>query len=240
MLQQTVRRERNPIYRPFPGDDVLVVSFFNDDRKNEALTLERGYAVYEDVPHIKIQIPGNKEATVVAPANSECVMPDGTVLPYSERFPEDYERWQHGQGAALVGLPLKQAPFLSKAEVSMLAGQNVFTVEQLADLGGRPLKALGASGRKWQQQAVAFLRTASDNRDAMADAADVAALKQRIEELEATLTAATKPEAEDTAAEDDDAEREELKAKYAELTGARPRGQPKIERLREMVAEAQA
>ena len=138
-----------------------------------------GSPCYEDREMVKINIPGDK-ASVIAPANSFCTMPDGQQLRYNERFEEDYERWKKGQSAALVGTHLKHAPFLSKAEVSNLGALNVFTVEQLADLGGRPLQSLGPQGRKWQQQAVAWLQSAAGTRDATAEAARIAALENEI------------------------------------------------------------
>lgn len=220
----------NSTYRPFPGDEHLVVKFFLDDRKNEKLTRERGYAVYENVEMVSINVPGDKQLTINAPANSSCTMPSGDQVRYCERFPEDYERFQSGQGAAITGLPLKHCPFLSKAEVSMLEAQNIYSVEQLSDMGGAPLRNLGPSGRKWQQQALAFLQTAEGSRDALADAEDKAAMKARIEALEAALERANTGE---------DDPRVALKDKIEELTGARPKGNPSVETLEKTLAELQ-
>lgn len=225
--------QRNIAYRPFPGDEHLVVKFYVDDRKNEKLTREKGYAVYEDVEMVSINIPGDKQLTITAPATAPVTMPDGTQTTYKDRFPEDYDRWKQGKGAAIVGLPLKHAPFLSKAEVSMLEAQNIFSVEQLAEMGGAPLRNLGPSGRKWQQQALAFLKTAQGSRDATADAAEKAAMQERIERLEAELA---KQKVEDPPADD---EKAALKDKIEQLTGQRPRGNPSTETLEKMLAEAQ-
>lgn len=222
---------RNVSYRPFPGDEHLVVKFYQDDQKNERLTKERGYAVYEDVDMISINIPGDKQLTITAPADSVCTMPSGDIVAYKDRFPEDYERWKQGQGAAVVGLPLKQCPFLSKAEISMLEGQNIFSVEQLSEMGGAPLRNLGPSGRKWQQQALAFLQTAQGTRDATADAAEKAAMQERIAALEATIQQLSAGEEPD--------EKTLLKDQIEQLTGTRPRGNPSVETLEKMLADVQ-
>lgn len=229
-------QQRNMMYRPFPGDEHLVVKFYMDDVKNERLTIDRGYAVYEDVETVSIAIPGDKQTTVVAPAASFCTMGTGEVVTYAQRFPDDYERWKQGQSAAMVGMPLKNAPFLSKAEVSMLAGLNIFTVEQLSEMGGAPLRNMGPQGRKWQQQAAAFLQAAQGSRDSLADAAEKAAMMERIASLEAALARVS---GEAAPAEPADDEKTALKDQIEAITGARPRGNPSVETLRAALAEIQ-
>lgn len=231
------KRYGSSSYRPYgeEGDNNLVVSFFMDEVKNEKLTLESGRAVYEDREMVKINIPGAKES-VIAPSNSFCTMPDGQQLRYNERFEEDYERWKKGQSAALVGTHLKHAPFLSKAEVSNLGALNVFTVEQLADLGGRPLQSLGPQGRKWQQQAVAWLQSAAGTRDATAEAARIAALENEIALLRASVGGQAPVVQEDN--EQD--EKTILKDEIERLTGRRPLGNPSIESLKRSLEDAQS
>lgn len=243
MMNSSSARHMNQTYRPYKGDEMLAVKFYLDDKKNERLTRESGYAVYEDVEMIEINIPGDKQLTVHAPANSPCTMMDGSQVTYIDRFPDDYDRFKKGLGAAVVGLPLKHAPFLSKSEVSMLGNQNVYTVEQLADMGGAPLRNLGPSGRKWQQQALAFLKTAQGSRDAVADAAEKASLLDRIAQLEAAQ-GLTPPAAQDDDGDDDgddgfDAMSDaDLKSWIKETTGAGVRGNPSRDTLLSIAREA--
>lgn len=236
-MMQTQRRDRNVLFRPFAGDETLNVSFDLVETKNEVKTAEAGYSVFDNVETIIIRAPANKECTVIAPVDGQCNM-DGEVVTYAERFPDDYERWKQGQGSAVSGLPLKQAPFMDKASVATLAGLGVYSVEQLADLGGTPLKTLGMSGRKWQQQAAAYLQSASGSKEVTALAAENADLKSRLEALEAMMTG--KPaHVEEHEPEQLDVEVESLKSRFAEITGSRPKGNPSIETLRRMVAEAE-
>lgn len=231
-------RYGNSNYRPYKGDNHLVVSFTVEEIKNEKKTRETGRAVYDDIEMVHIRIPGDKQLTIDAPANGFCTMFDGTQTRYKDRFPEDYDRWHQGLGAAVVGTPLKHAPFLSKAEVSNLVAANVFTIEQLAEMGGPPLRSLGQSGRKWQQQALAYLKSADGSRDATADAAEKAALLDRIAILEAALNPGTPPDAEP---EDTEATRKiALKDEIERLTGRRPVGNASIERLERDLQEATA
>lgn len=233
-MNTSTRRFDNSTYRPYPGDNHLVVTFSMEEFKNELATRKAGRAIYEDREMVHIRIPGDKQLTIDAPANSYCTMGDGSKITYADRFPEDYDRWKQGQGAALIGTALKHAPFLSKAEVSNLAGANVFTIEQLADLGGAPLRSLGQSGRKWQQQALAFLKSANGTRDATADAAEKAALLERIAQLEAAAGVAPVAEPE----RDEDEYKAELKNEIERITGRRPVGNPSIARLESDLEEA--
>lgn len=238
----TSERHKTANYRPYPGDNHLVVSFTMEEFKNEKLTREAGRAIYEDKEMVHIRIPGDKQSTIDAPANGFCTMMDGTQTRYSDRFPEDYDRWKQGQSAAVVGTPLKHAPFLSKAEVMNLIGQNVFTIEQLSDMGGAPLRSLGQQGRKWQQQALAYLKSADGTRDATADAAEKAALMERIAHLE-SMQQVSPTEAPADLEVIDEGEHEEdpkvaLKDEIERVTGRRPVGNPSIERLERDLSEA--
>lgn len=238
-MNATTRRFDNSTYRPYPGDNHLVVTFSMEEFKNELETRKAGRAIYEDREMVHIRIPGDKQTNIDAPANSYCTMGDGSKTTYADRFPEDYDRWKQGQGAALTGTALKHAPFLSKAEVSNLAGANVFTIEQLADMGGAPLRSLGQSGRKWQQQALAFLKSANGTRDATADAAEKAALLDRIAQLEAAAGVSPVPAAAASVEKpDEDEYKAELKNEIQRITGQRPLGNPSVARLESDLAEA--
>lgn len=235
-MLQTQRRSRNELFRPFKGDETLNVSFDIVEEKNEVKTAEAGYAIFDNVEVITIRAPANKECTVVAPVDGLCNM-DGETVTYAERFPDDYERWKAGHGSAVSGMPLKQAPFMDKASVATLAAVGVYSVEQLADLGGHALKTLGMQGRKWQQQADAYLKNAGSSKEVTALASENADLKARLEALEAMMAGKPAPAAIEDDVAEDDGEKEALKAEFAQLTGARPKGNPSIENLRRMVAE---
>lgn len=221
-----MQRARNELFRPYKGDELLVVEFFAEEVKDEVESTNAGYPVFKDEHFVRVSIPGDKQTNITSRAFGPCTMPDGTRTTYAERFPDDYERFQKGLGAAVSGLHLKHAPFLTKGEVATMAAQNIFTVEQLADLGGQPLRSLGPKGREWQQKAVAFLDAAKGSRDATADAAEIAALKAEL--------AALRGESDDDEANQKAALKDELEA----LTGHRPKGNPSIKSLQSMLEEA--
>lgn len=241
-MNTSTRRFDNTSYRPYKGDNHLVVSFTMEEFKNELKTREAGRAIYDDREMVHVRIPGDKQTTIDAPAHSYCTMGDGTLVTYADRFPEDYDRWKQGQGAALTGTALKHAPFLSKAEVSNLNGANVFTIEQLAEMGGAPMRSLGQSGRKWQQQALAFLKSANGTRDATKEAAEKAALLERIAQLEAgqgikPVEDVVSVKEEKSASEEQDM-KTYLKDEIERVTGRRPVGNPSVSRLESDLEEA--
>lgn len=243
------RKFNNKTYRPYPGDENLIVSFSLEDYKNEAKSREAGRAVFEDRETVSITLPGASQPSVIAPAASFCTMPEleigqGTQIRYLDRFPEDYERWKDGQSATVAGTHLKHAAFLTKADVSNLTASNVFTIEQLADLGGAQLRNVGINGRKWQQMALAYLESAASTKDATAFAAERAALLEEIELLKSAVNGKQPVNLVNTSPpthvkeEKTDAERkEEIKEEIARITGKRPLGNPSLERLESDLAE---
>lgn len=237
-MQTQNRFARNTLYRPFPGDENLHVQFETvEDQKDEKASLEKGYPVYAPVDMIKIHIPGSSLTTIVAPVDSPVTMPDSEIVTYAERFPDDYERFKAGKTAAVSGTPLKHLPFLSRGEVEALARSNVYTVETLADLGGAAMKAVGQNGRRWQQQAKAFLESAAGNRDAAAASARIAELEAQLEAIMAHT--GMKPAEVAVEQEDDEQTRKaSLKDEIEALTGVRPRGNPSVESLEAQLAEA--
>lgn len=236
-MMQSQRRDRNVLFRPFPGDETLNVSFDIVEEKNEVKTAEAGYAIFDNVEVITIRAPANKECTVTSPVDGLCNM-DGEVVTYAERFPDDYERWKQGHGSAVSGMPLKQAPFMDKASVATLAAAGVYSVEQLADMGGQPLKTLGMQGRKWQQQAKAYLESAHGSKEVTALASENAELKARLEALEAMVSGRKIDEPAVAEEDDGDDEKEALKQALRDR-GVTWRGNPSVETLQRMIAESE-
>lgn len=247
------RNYNQKTYRPYPGDENLVVSFSLEDFKNETRTREEGRAVFEDREMISITLAGASSPVIVAPASSYCTMPElemgqGTQVRYQDRFPEDYDRWKEGQEAAVVGTHIKHAAFLSKADVSNLTACNVFTIEQLSDLGGEQLRRVGINGRKWQQMALAYLESASSTKDATSFAAEKASLLEEIAALRASLETKTEGSTGIVPVSSSVEEKEkpecvrkdEIKQEIARITGKKPLGNPSLERLESDLAELQA
>lgn len=219
------------------NNDALVVPFF----KNMAIELpaetkKAGRPIFKDMEVVEVRIAGDRNYSPVFPAHSMWKRVNGDEITYAQRWPEAYERFAAGREQVAHGTPLSELPFLSEAKRQELRALKVYTAEALASLDGKNLSNLGAGGREMKNQAEAYLAKAAGASRDVALAAEVEALRAELAALRAD-GAAPAPE---PAPVDDDAEKEAIKAEIAELSGARPRGNPSLTTLREMLADLKA
>ncbi len=163
------------------GDEKLIVQFRNDAKLNQFETKKQGFPVYEDRTVVDILMPADRQSKLTVPADS--VWQDGVT--YAERFAEQYRRFMGGDAQTINGTPLAEAPFLTEAQRSQLRALDVYTVQQLAGLEGKPLQNLGPRGREMQQQAKAYLERASGTATVVSLSNENAALKAELEALRA-------------------------------------------------------
>lgn len=162
------------------GDEKLVTNFRNDPKQDHVASQKEGYPVYVDRIVVDILMPADRQSKLTVPADS--VWMDG--ITYAERFSEAYKRFMAGATATINGTPLAEAPFLSEAQRSSLRALDVYTVQQLAGLEGKPLQNLGVRGREMQQQATAYLERATGTQAFVALSNENASLKAQLEALQ--------------------------------------------------------
>ena len=212
------------------NNDSLVVPFFKAVAvENAVQSKAAGRPIFQDMEMVEIRIAGDRNFAPTFPAHSMWKRIEGEEITYAQRWPDAYARFKAGQEQIAHGTPLSELPFLTEAKRAELRGLKVYTAEALASLDGKNLTALGAQGREMKNQATAYLERAGGSARDVALAAEVEELKARIAEL-------TEERPEATA----DGEKERLKEEYATLTGSRPRGNPSVETLRDMIAELKA
>jgi hypothetical protein len=209
------------------NNDALTVPFFKavaipDEQASKAA----GRPIFRDMEVVEVRIAGDRNYTPTFPAHAMWMRVDGVEMTYADRWPEAYARFAAGKEQVAEGTPLSELPFLSEADRANLRGVKVYTAEALASLEGKQLAALGMTGREMKTQAEAYLASAGGSAKTVALAAEVEALRA---ELMAMRTGPA------TIAVDD--EKESIKAQIADLTGARPRGNPSVETLREMLSD---
>jgi hypothetical protein len=210
-------------------NDSLIVPFFKTiAEKDEAASKREGRPIYKDVEVVEIRIAGDRNFAPVFPAHSMWKRIDGDEVTYAERFADAYARFAEGREQIADGTPLSELPFLTEAKRATLRALKVYTAEALASLDGKPLKNLGGDGRELKNQAQAYLDNAKGGAQSVALAAEVEALKAQLAELQGKDAVADDAESD---------EKETLKAQIAEISGSRPRGNPSIETLREMLNE---
>lgn len=182
----------------------------------------------------EIRAPGDRDAVKVFPAHSfhraHMVGGDSREQTYAERWNDQYRQFKEGLMQMQNGTDLRAAPFITETKARELRALGFHSLEQLAAADGRPLKVIGPGGRDLKDKAAEFL--------AAQETSEIDVLRKRIADLETERVAT--PVVVENAPEGDDesSEKANLKAKIAELTGAKPRGNPSVETLREMLADA--
>lgn len=111
----------------------LYVRFSKVPKQHAKKSDEQGRPVFEEVDYITIAVPGDKSSEVCRP-----VTPDDIA-----RFKPAWDRYLAGQGERLDGIPLREWPGVTRAQVEELAYFNVRTVEQLAEVNDGNLKNMG-------------------------------------------------------------------------------------------------
>lgn len=210
------------------NNDALVVPFFKTVAQQDMTASKKaGRPIFKDVEVVEVRIAGDRNFAPVFPAHAMWRRVNGEEVTYAQRFADAYERFAAGKEQVADGTPLSELPFLTEAKRAELRALKVYTAEALAALDGKNLTNLGGQGREMKNQAIAYLEKSTGTAGATALAAEVEALR-------AELAAVRAGEVEPAPADD---EKEALKARIADLTGSRPRGNPSVETLREMLEE---
>ncbi len=220
------------------NNDALTVPFFKTIAvQDEQASKKEGRPIYNDLEVVEVRIAGDRNYAPVFPAHSMWMRVDGNPMTYADRWPDAYARFAAGREQIANGTPLSELPFLTEAKRAELRALKVYTAEALASLEGKQLLALGPEARELKNQATAYLGAAGGSAKTVALAAEVEALRAELAAMRsqpATFEQALPPEP----AQDD--EKEQLKQLIADRTGARPRGNPSVETLREMLADMTA
>ena len=121
---------------------------------------------YEDVVEVTIINKGDSKSIIVSDMREE----------YKTRWPDYWKAFVEGNEAPLDGIPLKEFPAMTPADIATCQRYHVRTVEDLAVYPDGQLKNLGGRGTSLKRKAAQFLE--------YRQGPDVNELKQRIEELE--------------------------------------------------------
>ena len=153
--------------RRYDGDSKLIVSFYMKPVHNPAKTAKEGRAIFDNVPYIKIAVPGDRLSAIDAPMDYE----------YEQRFGDRYQKWLSKQGEEEPGTPVSSMSWCSPAMAAELKTLNISTVEQLAEVDdARALRFTGML--QLRARAQAFL-------EASASASGVTQLQKSNEDLKA-------------------------------------------------------
>jgi hypothetical protein len=138
-----------------PGDERLIVLFYNKSVLNVARSKAEGKRIFESKEFVKIQQPGETLNIVDRPVL------DGD----RQRFPRQWERFAQGKTQIPDGIPISLL-FPAQPNISdMLAGYQVHTIEQLANLSGHAIATIGMGAQEWVNKAAKYLEQANKGVD---------------------------------------------------------------------------
>ena len=121
---------------------------------------------YEDIAWVMIINKGDPKSIIERPKRPED----------EKRWPDHWKAFMEGTEAPLHGVPLKEFPLLTPADIATCHRYHIRTVEDLADYPDVQLRNIGSRGTSLKQKAVRFLEYRKGP--------DIEGLKKRISELE--------------------------------------------------------
>jgi len=160
-------------------DDVLHVLFYMRATQNNFLSAKEGRPIFDNVPFITIQAPGNNLSIIDTPVRED----------HKVRFPRHWAVFMNQQSESpdelrSTGTPVEAWPTLTKAQAEELKGIKFFTVEQIANCSDAQIAALGMQGPMLRKKAVAYLENARNSALAQQQAAELAKKDQQISDLQ--------------------------------------------------------
>jgi hypothetical protein len=160
------------------GDERLFVKFYMGTRENPFKSEEQGHPVFDNVPFVRIMVPGDKNTVVDTPATEI----------HKQRFSKVWERFQKMEGDADVppGMPIREWPMITRGQAEELAYLNCFTVEQLAAMADQHGQKI-MNFHELKRKAAAFLEAAKDSSLVMRITEENERLQNQITNLEARL-----------------------------------------------------
>ena len=168
----------------------LHIEFYSDTRENKAKSAEAGRAIHEDIEMVRIRWAGDKNQSLVAPAQGfgSARNPETNLrMTYAEQFPRHYEAFKANKAVVADGTPLEELPFITNAKREDLKSLNIYTAEALASLDGSLLGKLGMGGRDLKNRAEDWIEKAAGVAVENRLSQENTALQNQITELKAEM-----------------------------------------------------
>ena len=166
------------------GDEKLHVEIYMRSVQHPAKSEEAGHPVFEDVPFIKIQVPGDPTTLIDTKLRDH----------HKRRFARHYAHFAQFQNAApVIGTPLAEWAAVTRSQADNMRSMGVITVEQLSELTDAQIQRVGMGGEQMRRKAQAWLKQAQEGAGAMANAGRMSELEEnnkRLQEQVAELMAA--------------------------------------------------
>lgn len=133
------------------GDRNMIALFFSKPQHNPAKSTEQGRPWYDDVTFVRIHPPGERLNIVERPAT------DGD----KRRWPQQWAQYAAGKQQIPDGTPVDLLYPDHPSIGAMLRANNVYTVEQLAELSGPAIDQVGMGAQRYVNEAQKYLQAAN-------------------------------------------------------------------------------
>ncbi len=108
----------------FSGDQKVYAEFKMHPKKDAAKSKEAGRDIFEDVPYVRIMVPGDKDNIVFRPVRETD----------KNRFPKQWAAFQNRDEQVQEGTPLSEWAGVSRSMVEELKFFGIHTVEALVNM----------------------------------------------------------------------------------------------------------
>jgi hypothetical protein len=138
-------------------------------------SIAAGHYVAKDVDYVMVT-PAGGNLVVEDIADNWLKKKRASNDPFADNYERAYAAWCSGQEIPVDGIPLKNCPMFSPADVANCLRVNVRTVEELATLPEQGLQNIGMGARALKQKAQAYLESAASVGKGAAELASLRAL----------------------------------------------------------------
>jgi hypothetical protein len=148
--------------------------FYLVPKKNEALSAEKGMAVFEDKEYIELIAAGNSTNIIRRP-----------VYEADKRmYRQEYALFKEGDAEQIVGTRLTEVPWITRSQVEELMYRKIRTLEGLADVADHDCNVPGMLDLR--RKAQAWLEKAKEAAPFTAMQAEMDAMRKELAALKAS------------------------------------------------------
>lgn len=157
----------------------LIVQFYSDAVEISHRSEKEGRPIFEDMPHVRITIPGDKNNIIERRV-------DPTDI---QKYPVEWAQFKASEKTGIAGTPLQQWPQITRAQVKEAKYFECHTVEQLSELSDAACQRIGNGFSELRNKAKAYLGAADATKEATAQAAENARRDAEMADLRAQIAA---------------------------------------------------
>lgn len=139
----------------FGNDQHTMGLFFTKSVLNPIKSRDAGRPIHENQTYIRIQQPGERLNIVERPVQDND----------KRRWADNWKSYVQGKLQVPEGTPVELLFPNHPAVADNLKGLNIFTIEQLASLGGNAIDNIGMGGQDWVNKAKRYLDSADKGKE---------------------------------------------------------------------------